>query len=67
VDAVAVVLDLMQPAAACRGLVHKACELRLDPLWRPRCRSYEGNCSTSGQLRKALRLMYAPSGSALLG
>ena len=35
------------------ALVYQARELRLDPLGRPRCRSHEGNCSTSSQLRKA--------------
>ena len=41
--AVAVVLDLVQPAAARRRLVYQARELRLDPFWRPRCRSHGGS------------------------
>jgi hypothetical protein len=39
VHAVAVVLDFVHPAAARRRLVYQARELRLDPFWRPRCRS----------------------------
>jgi hypothetical protein len=35
--AVAVVLDLMQPAMPRRRFLNKACELRLDLFGRPRC------------------------------
>ena len=38
---VAVVLDLVKPAVARWRLVNQARELRLDPLWRPRCRSHQ--------------------------
>ena len=41
--AVAVVLDLVQPAGACRRLVHQARELRLDPFRRPSGRSHGSN------------------------
>ena len=40
VHAVAIVLDLVQPAGARRRLIYQARELRLDPLRRPRCRSH---------------------------
>ena len=40
--AVAVVLDLVQPAVARRRLVYQARELRLDPFGRPMVRSHGG-------------------------
>ena len=47
VHAVAVVLDLMQPAVARRRFVDEARELRLDPLGRLRCCSHERHWSKS--------------------
>jgi len=41
--AVAVVLDLVQPAVPRRRLVYQARELRLDPFRRPSCRSHAAN------------------------
>ena len=49
VHAVAVVLDLVQPAVARRRLVYQARELRLDPFWRPRCRSHAVEWSISSR------------------
>ena len=43
VHAVAVELDLVQPAVTGRRLVYEARELRLDPLRWPRCRSHESS------------------------
>jgi hypothetical protein len=42
VHAIAVVLDLMYPAVARRRFVDEACQLRLDPFWRPRIGSHDG-------------------------
>ena len=55
VHAVAVVLDLVQPAVARRRLVYQARELRLDPFGRPRCRSHESSLAAALALPVAQR------------
>jgi hypothetical protein len=51
--AVAVVLDLVQPAAARRRLTNEARELRLDPFWWPKCRSHESSLASALALQAA--------------